>query len=240
MSGGAGPYAIGPATCAAWRATTLGAVTEALELRATLDRIGDPRSVRILDAGCGDGALACALARRGAEVTGVDAEPSMIEAARARAARDGVPAKFVKGQLERLPFADAAFDVVSATAVLCFLSDIRGALSEMARVVRPGGALVIGEPGRWSPWAAIRRCRGWLGSKTWRAARFRDASELGRLATDAGLSVVMVRGSIFYPAVGRSGAAHGADRPLLARMTTVGAAFVALKAVKMEAMGGCA
>ena len=64
---------------------------------------------------------------------------------------------------------------------------------EMRRVLgsteRPGGRLVIGELGRWSLWAAIRRVRGWLGSPTWRAARFRSASDLRALVQGADTTI---------------------------------------------------
>ncbi len=236
--GAADPPAIGPTAYAAWRETTLGAITEALELRTMLDLIGDPRGARTLDAGCGDGALACALASRGAEVTGLDADPLMIDAARARAARNGFPTAFVEGRLERLPFADAAFDLVTTLAVLCFVRDGRAALAEMARVLRPGGALVIGELGRGSAWAAIRRVRGWLGSKTWAAARFHGTSQLRGLAGGAGLAVASIRGAIFYPPSRAAARLMAPIDPFLGRMTTIGAAFIALRAVKADAAKG--
>ena len=55
------------------------------------------------------------------------------------------------------------------------------ALREIARVLNPGGRLVIGDLGKWSLWAASRRIRGWYGAEMWRAARFRSAGELRRL-----------------------------------------------------------
>jgi hypothetical protein len=72
----------------------------------------------------------------------------------------------------------------------------------MARVLRPGGRLVLGELGRWSLWATSRRLRAWLGATTWKAAHFRTAEELRALLQQAGLSVVTVRGAVFYPPIG--------------------------------------
>jgi len=65
----------------------------------------------------------------------------------------------------------------------------------MARVLKPGGLLVIGELGRWSLWAAHRRIRGWLGNPTWRAVMFRTTKDLRSLAHAAGLDVAEVRGA---------------------------------------------
>jgi SAM-dependent methyltransferase len=231
MSGTEPAVAIGPQSYAAWRATSLGAVTEALELHAILDLAGELRGARVLDVGCGDGALACAAALRGAQVTGVDPDPAMLAAARSRAARVGVEATFLEGQTERLPFPDAAFDVAAAITVLCFVSDAPSAMREMARVLRPGGSLVIGELGRWNSWAGIRRLRGWLGSTTWKAARFRGAPELRALAEQAGLSVIAMRGAVFYPPVGLLARFMAPLDPWLGRRTTLGAAFIALRAV---------
>ncbi len=232
MSGAGAPTAIGPGAYATWRGTALGAATEAIEQRLVLELLGRVEGRRFLDAGCGDGALACAVAARGAVATGLDPDPAMVEAARARAGRERVAVEFVRGRIERLPFADASFDVVAAVTVLCFVQDAAGAMREMARVLRPGGRLVLGELGRWSLWAARRRVRGWLGSATWRKARFRSASELRALAEAAGLRVTAVRGAVFYPPAGWCARAMAAWDPWLGRRTTVGAAFVALVASK--------
>ena len=222
---------IGPAAYAAWRATSLGATTEALELRLILDLMGDLAGTRVLDAGCGDGALVAAAAMRGAMATGVDPDPAMLAAARARVERTGLHATFREGRVEQLPFPDACFDIVAAVTVLCFVPDAAAAFREMARLLRPGGRLVLGELGHWSLWAAIRRVRGWLGSATWSAARFHSAGELGALARNAGLSVITVRGAVFYPPLGFFARALAPADPLLGRLTTFGAAFIGLCAV---------
>ena len=228
------PSTIGPEAYASWRATPLGVVTEAIELRLILDLMGEIAGRDVLDAGCGDGELVCALASRGAEATGVDPDPAMLIAARLRAAKAGVRATFRAGRVEQLPFPDAAFAVVTAVTVLCFVPDARGAVREMARVLRPGGRLVLGELGRWSLWAALRGVRGWLGSSTWKAARFRSASELRALAEQAGLSVSVIRGAVYYPPIGMLARVLAPLDPWLGRLTTLGGAFIALSAVSAD------
>lgn len=219
---------IGPAGYAAWRQTVLGRTTEALEHRLIVEFAGDVAGERVLDAGCGDGLLVCALADRGAHVVGLDADRRMLVAAAARTRRRGVRATLVEGRLERLPFADDVFDVVVAVTVLCFVSDASVAVREVARVLRPGGRLVIGELGRWNTWAARRRVRGWLGSPLWKTAQFRTAATLRSLIEDAGLSVVAVRGAVYYPPVGWLARALAQADRWLGHVTTVGAAFIAL------------
>ncbi len=234
MNADTGPVAIGPNTYVAWRETSLGAITETLEQRTVLDLMGELRGVRAFDVGCGDGLLACSAAARGALATGVDANPAMLTAARYRAEEGVVKDSFVEGRAERLPFPDGDFDVVSAVTALCLVADAELAFREMARVLRPGGRLVVGELGRWSLWAAIRRLRVWLGSPFWRAARFRDADELGRLAEQAGLSVEAIRGFAFYPPLGFLAPIMAALDPWLGRRTTFGAGFIALRAVAVQ------
>src|SRR5690606_14582712 len=71
-----------PAAYSAWRQSTLGRITDALEQGLILDLIGPPDGKAVLDVGCGDGILALELSRRGANVVGVDASEDMIAAAR--------------------------------------------------------------------------------------------------------------------------------------------------------------
>jgi ubiquinone biosynthesis O-methyltransferase len=223
---------LGPDSYAGWRASTVGAITERLERRTILDLAGDVRGRYVLDVGCGDGDLAVELSKRGAHVVGIDASRAMIEAAKQRAELDKIDAEFQIATAQHLPFPPDQFDIVIAVTILCFVKDAAPVFHEMARVLRPGGDLVIGELGKWSSWAAARRLRGWLGSPLWRNGRFRTARELRSLAWQAGLTAKTVRGAIYYP---RGGLAARILAPLerrLGRATTLGAAFIALHAVK--------
>jgi SAM-dependent methyltransferase len=227
-------HLIGPRAYESWRATKLGSVTEGLEQRLILDLLGELSGRRVLDVGCGDGVLVCAAASHGADATGVDPDPAMLAAAQKRRAVAQLHATFSEGRVESLPFPDASFDIVVAVTVLCFVAEPIGAAREMARVLRPGGRLVIGELGRWNLWAAARRVRGWLGSRTWRSARFRSAGELRALAEQAGLSVTEIRGAVYYPPVGILARVLAPVDPWLGRRTSIGAAFIALRAASPD------
>ncbi len=98
----------------------------------------------ILDVGCGTGDLLRLLARRwpGTEqLVGVDPAPSMIEIA-AAAADDG-RLRFSSGVAERLPFPDGAFELVVSTTSFDHWADQQAGLRESARVLAPGGRLVL-------------------------------------------------------------------------------------------------
>lgn len=223
---------MGPGLYAGWRESDLGSITEALEDRLLHKLLGDVSGKRVLEVGCGEGELTANLQERGALVTAVDPSWSMLKAARDRLGNSGRPLGLVQAKGEQLPFASSSFDVVLAKTVLCFVGDGQPFVSDMARVLRPGGRFVIGELNKWSSWAAQRRLRAWLGSDLWRRGRFRTVGELKSLARAADLEVEAVEGAVFYPrltALARHMAPYD-DR--LARLTTVGAAFIALAAVK--------
>ncbi|MGP3969493.1 class I SAM-dependent methyltransferase [Streptomyces sp. 6N223] len=94
-----------------------------------------------LDAACGTGRLSALLAGRGHRVIGVDSSPDMLARARERVP-DGA---FHHGDLHRLPVADDAVDLVTCSLALTHVADLRPVMAEFARVLRPGGHLVISD-----------------------------------------------------------------------------------------------
>jgi SAM-dependent methyltransferase len=94
-----------------------------------------------VDAACGTGRLSALLAARGHRVIGVDSSPDML--ARARANVPGCD--FRCGDLARLPVADASADLVTCGLALAHVPGLRPAFAEFARVLRPGGHLVISD-----------------------------------------------------------------------------------------------
>jgi ubiquinone/menaquinone biosynthesis C-methylase UbiE len=102
----------------------------------------EPRSgERWLDLATGTGAVALRAARLGAEVTGLDLAPGLIETARGLAAKEGLEAHFDVGNVEQLPYPDASFDVVVSAHGVVFAVDHAAVAAELARVSRPRGRL---------------------------------------------------------------------------------------------------
>jgi demethylmenaquinone methyltransferase/2-methoxy-6-polyprenyl-1,4-benzoquinol methylase len=105
------------------------------------------RGDRVLDAACGTGDLAIAFARAGAgQVVGVDFTQAMLDLARRKAAKLGAIASrllFNQADVTSLPFEDESFDIVSIAFGLRNVDDSQRALREFARVLRPGGRIVI-------------------------------------------------------------------------------------------------
>jgi len=104
---------------------------------------------RVLDAGCGDGALSAWLAGLGYQVTAIDADPAAVAAARSA----GVPA--VRANLAR--YGDEPFDVVVMLLTLHHMHPLAAVLDRVARLLRPGGLLVLDEfAWDWADLATIR------------------------------------------------------------------------------------
>lgn len=226
-------FVVSPAEYGRWRETELGAITERVETTLIFELAGPLAGKCVLDAGTGDGTYAIEAARRAAaSVVGIDADPGMLGAARARARDAGVSVVFREGRVEALPFPDAAFEVVLAVTVLCFVRDPAVAVKEAARVLAPGGALVLGELARFSVWAARRRLKAWLGDRTWRDAHFWSRRDLAQLVTSAGLDVEILRGAVHFPPAALAARALAPAEPALSRWHAPGAAFLALRARK--------
>jgi ubiquinone/menaquinone biosynthesis C-methylase UbiE len=152
----------------AWYATPLGAWADQHETEAVF-RLLEPRpGERLLDLGTGTGRYAQEAARRGARVVGIDPSPGMLAVARGRVA--GQPVDLICAGAARLPFPDRSFDAILAMTSLCFVSDPVAVLREAARMLKPGGRLVLGELNRWSLWALVRRIEGLFHQTTYRAA----------------------------------------------------------------------
>lgn len=159
---------------------------------------------RALDAGCGAGLLCEPLARLGAEVTGVDAAPENIAAARSHAEAMGLGIDYRQGELAALAL--SGFDLVCSLEVIEHVTDKAAFLASLADALAPGGLMVLSCPNR-TPQsrmllveAAERLGQVPRGTHDWK--QFVTPEELRALAADAGLVLGDVKGIGWSPVNG--------------------------------------
>lgn len=111
----------------------------------------------VLEVGVGAGTDFINWVRHGAHATGVDLTPRGVELTRERLVLEGLHAQLRVADAERLPFADASFDIVYSYGVLHHSPDTRGAIREVHRVLRPGGTALV----------MIYHVPSWVGFMLW-------------------------------------------------------------------------
>lgn len=177
---------------AASRADEYSFVTQA---RLVVAAMSPRRPHRVLDAGCGAGALVSHLRAVGAnEIVGVDASPEMVEAARRRYPKE----RWIQADVARLPFPARSFDAAISLGVVEYVADPAVVLRELARVTRRGAPLVVSVPQRYSPNALALRAAELAGRGLREGSRPLTPRDLERAAAAAVLEVCHLRATNFF------------------------------------------
>lgn len=164
-----------------WYGSSLGRHVDRVETECALKLLNPAAGMRVLDVGCGTGNFSLRLARMGCAVTGVDISEKMLAAAREKAGREGLEAKFLNMDALALEFADGAFDAAVSMAAFEFIGRPEEALSEMFRAVREGGVVLVGTINRESPWGEMYAEAAKSGESVFSHARLMTAEELAGL-----------------------------------------------------------
>jgi 2-polyprenyl-6-hydroxyphenyl methylase/3-demethylubiquinone-9 3-methyltransferase len=161
--------------------------------------------LRALDIGCGGGLVSEPLARMGAAVTGIDATPPGLEAARAHAARSDLRIDYRVGSAEELLAAgEGPFDIVLALEIVEHVAAPALFLKTCARLVAPGGVLVVSTLNR-TPKAFAMAIVGaehvmrWLPVGTHDWSKFLKPEEIAAPLTEQGLAVEPATGLVYDP-----------------------------------------
>jgi len=107
--------------------------------------LGDVGGKEVLDACCGTGRYAIRLAEAGARVCGFDAAPAMLLQAERKLDERGLCIDLRQGEVTEIPFPDKSFDAAVCALALCHIAALGSAIGELARVLRPGGTLVLSD-----------------------------------------------------------------------------------------------
>jgi SAM-dependent methyltransferase len=119
-----------------------------------LERLAPQDGDRLLDLACGTGAVAERAAEAGADVTGIDLAPALIETARERAESLGLSIEYAVGDAESLDVPDASFDKLASTCGIMFAPDHEAVAGELARVTKPGGRIALAN---WTPTGGLAK-----------------------------------------------------------------------------------
>lgn len=191
-----------------WLSTPWGRMVGRIEVEALRGLLAPLASgARVLDVGCGTGWLGAALGDQAWRVSGVDRSLRMLARAAGRF-------PVVRGEAERLPFRDGAFDAAMVSAVLDFVPDPTRVLREARRVARERVAVLALARNSWL--ATRRRVAGGRGHPIFSHVRFHSRRELLELARAAGAEPEHVTGAVFLPpSVGQR--LPGLERALIGR-----------------------
>lgn len=135
---------------ATWISGDFGRIAESFTDGAAefVERLNLKPGISVLDVACGSGNQSIPAARTGANVTGMDIAPNLVEQARKRAQKENLEIKFDEGDAENLPYADASFDVVMTMFGAMFAPRPELVSAELVRVCRPGGLIAMAN---WTP-----------------------------------------------------------------------------------------
>jgi SAM-dependent methyltransferase len=164
-----------------------------------LAKLGAAPGDRVVDLGCGEGALAELLARAGVHVTGVEPAPYLRERFEARLRAVDPDSLVVDGLADRLPFGDAELGPVVTTEVLEHVPDPAAALRELHRAMRPGAVLCLSVPTSFTELLFWRLHPRYAENAT--HLRIFTKPELRRLIEVAGFDVVAWEGRNFHAAL---------------------------------------
>jgi len=174
-----------------WFKTPTGSKVFELELKTLFDLIKPFQGMKMLDVGIGTGFFALEFANRGVEISGIDPSEKMIEIATKR----GLNAQIGSG--EDIPFGDDLFDVVLSMTSMEFSTDPGKFISEMARVAKPSGIIIVAVLNFFSFYGIERRFKGLFKKTIFSDAHFYSFWELKRLLRRH-LSSVAVTSSVFF------------------------------------------
>jgi len=114
-----------------------------IEVPYILELVGDVRGKEVLDAGCGGGFYSIYLTEKGAKVLGIDSSKEMIKIAEEKISKKNLDAEFMIGDISDLKIEDNRFDLVLSTLVLMDVKELDKAISELVRVTKNEGNLVV-------------------------------------------------------------------------------------------------
>ncbi len=163
----------------AWFTTPIGKLVKSYELELVLEMLQPKPGEHILDVGCGTGVFTLDILASGVNIIGLDISYPMLVRATHRASQYRFAA--VAGDMLTLPFPDESFDKTYSITALEFIHEGRRAATELSRVTRSGGTIVLATLNSLSPWAIRRSKEAKKGHSLFQSIIFRSPQELASI-----------------------------------------------------------
>jgi ubiquinone/menaquinone biosynthesis C-methylase UbiE len=164
-----------------WFETPIGKLIREYESELILEMLRPGRGEKILDVGCGTGIFTLDVLAAGADVVGIELSLPMLLWARKKLKWHAF--RMVQGDMRNLPFPNSTFEKTISVTAIEFIQDARSAVSELFRVTKPRGCIVVATLNRLSPWATRRKAEGEKGHSLFKHAFFRSPKEISALST---------------------------------------------------------
>jgi ubiquinone/menaquinone biosynthesis C-methylase UbiE len=168
-----------------WFTTPIGSLVKKYEIELILNLLGPKQGEIILDAGCGTGIFTLDILSSGSKVIGLDLSLPMLKQAEKKV--KGYPLQMVLADMLKLPFPESSFDKAVSVTAIEFIEDGKAAVSELFRVTKRGGRVVVATLNSLSPWACHRRAEAKGRHSIFEKAIFRSPDELRSLGCTEGV-----------------------------------------------------
>lgn len=155
-----------------WYQEKKGSLIDRVETELAFSLLKLEKGMSVLDFGCGTGNFSIKLAKMGCKVTGVDVSEEMLKIARSKATEQSLAVDFILIDDSRPEFEDNTFDVAVSMATFEFIKDTGGALSELFRLVKPSGQVLVGTIARDSAWGELYRSEDIRNNSVFKYAEF--------------------------------------------------------------------
>lgn len=182
-----------------WYLTKTGAFIDEVETAFAFSMFDVKKGQKILDAGAGTGNFSLKLAKKGAEVTGIDLSEDMLKLAESKVKEEGYNIPFFKRDIFETGFEDESFDAVFSMAAFEFIEDHERAIKELYRLVKPGGSLLIGTIAKSGAWGKLYQEFAKEEDSVFRHAHFKDIEDFLKVMPDE----IINSGSCLFVGPGR-------------------------------------
>lgn len=180
-----------------WYNTRMGEFADKVETECALSLFKVKPGMHLLDIGCGTGNFSFKLINLGASVVGIDASQEMLKIARKKALQYKTDIEFKEMNALNLNFLDNSFDGVLSMATIEFIVDYPRMISEMFRVCKKGGFILVGTINRESDWGALYQKTEYKEKvKLFQHAHFKTPEEICRVKSE---TLIDVKECLFIP-----------------------------------------